>query len=75
MRIRRTQKRLAKASVHSDLSRVIGQGDALRPKWSGLNLSRQTTTVKAVVDHVTILAGTPGARTLDPSRVIPAWRL
>ena len=74
-RIRKTQKRLAQRSSHSDLAAVIGKGSQLRSEWSALTLGRQTAIVKAVVAYVTILPGTLGARSLDPNRVVPVWRL
>jgi site-specific DNA recombinase len=65
--------RLARRDAVAD---YIGQGDALRAQWDGLNLSRQVAIVKAVLNDATILpARVPGRRGLDVDRVLADWRL
>ena len=39
------------------------------------DFARQAEIVRAVVDHVVIGPGSPGARSVDPARVQPVWRL
>ncbi len=74
-RMKVTEKRLRRATSTVHLTGVIGQGQALRTQWATLNLSRQFAIVKAILDHAVILPGKTGARTLDPERVKPIWRL
>ena len=47
----------------------IGNGTALRREWPEMNLGRQAAIVRALVSHITINPGTPGARSIDPERV------
>ncbi len=75
---RRTSNRrtLARLTHRDAIENYVGQGEALREQWEGLNLSRQAAIVKAVLDHAVILPATkPGRNGLDPDRVAPRWRL
>jgi hypothetical protein len=72
-RIRAARARIAASANASALTDLVGTGDQLRRSWSTLNLDRQAAIIGAVVDHVDILAGTPGARGLDPNRVQVVW--
>jgi site-specific DNA recombinase len=74
-RIRQTERRLARLSNNTALLDVVGQGSALRTAWTTLTLDRQAAVVRAILDHAVIAPGTPGARSLDPARVTPVWRL
>ena len=74
-RVDKTEKALARLTCTDALTGLVGNGQALRGAWSGLNLTRQHAIVRAVLDHAVIGAGTLGARELDPARVAPAWRL
>jgi len=74
-RIERAAKRMSRASNTDALHGLIGQGQALRASWHGLNLDRQTTIIAAVLDHAVIAPGVLGSRSLDPQRVRPFWRL
>lgn len=74
-RIRRAEQQLARLSSTSQLDSLIGAGHELREKWDGLNLERQSAIVKALLDYATVRPGTPGARSLDPNRLVPVWRL
>jgi hypothetical protein len=56
------------------LDAYLGQGDTLRQQWHDLNLDRQRAIVKALVDHIEILPGIPGARSVAVERVRPVWR-
>jgi DNA invertase Pin-like site-specific DNA recombinase len=74
-RIKDAQRKLA-ASTDSDvIAGWIGNGEQLRNQWAGLNLDRQHAIVAAVLDHAVIGPGVRGARTLDPDRVSPVWRV
>ncbi len=74
-RIGDAERRLARAT-HSDALRgLVGHGDRLGHQWAGLNLDRQHAIVRAVLEHAVIGAGVSGARSLDPARVRPVWRL
>lgn len=59
------------------LAGLLGDGAALRTQsqWASLNLTRQHGIVAAILDHAVIGPGVSGARTLDPNRVEPVWRL
>ena len=74
-RIRQTETALARATRSSALTGLAGQGVVLRTAWASLNLTRQHAIVAAVLDHAVVGPGTPGARRLDPERVLPRWRL
>lgn len=74
-RIRRTEQQLARLSGTSQLEGLVGSGRELRQRWEGLNLERQSAIIKAVLDYATVRPGTPGARKLDPARLVPVWRL
>jgi hypothetical protein len=74
-RISDAERRLARASHADALQGLVGNGDALRAQWAGLNLARQHAIVSAILDHAVIGPGVLGARTLDPDRVQPVWRL
>jgi len=74
-RVDKTETALARLTRTDALTGLVGNGQALREAWSGLNLTRQHAIVRAVLDHAVIGAGTLGARELDPARVAPAWRL
>jgi site-specific DNA recombinase len=69
------RKQLSRLSGTQPIDAYIGQGQALRDQWEGLNLSRQAAIVKALVDHVEILPGVRGTRYVAVDRVRPVWRL
>ena len=73
-RIDAAERRLAKASNHTDLVHVIGQGGRLRTEWPTLNLDRQAAIIAAVLDHAVVTTARRGP-TFDPARVSPVWRL
>ncbi|MGE0880959.1 MAG: recombinase family protein [Acidimicrobiia bacterium] len=74
LRIAEGQRLLARSTRTEALVGVIGNGEQLRVSWDDLNLSRQAAIVAALLDYAVIAPGTPGARSLDPDRVMPVWR-
>lgn len=64
---------LARLTDSSALVGLIGNGEHLRESWSTLNLDRQHSIVRAVIDHVQINPGKRGATRFDPTRVTPVW--
>lgn len=68
------QRQLGQITRTSALTGLVGNGQELGRSWSGLNLSRQHAIVAALVDHIVIRPGSPGARALDPARVDVVWR-
>ena len=74
-RIASNEKRIARASNTDALHGLVGNGQALGRAWDSLNLDRQAAIIRAVLDHAVIFPGVPGARSLDPARVDPFWRL
>lgn len=71
--IARLRRDIARATDTGPLAELVGQGSALRLQWDSLSLDRQHAIIRAVIDHVTINPGTPGARGLDIGRVQPHW--
>ena len=74
-RLEQTQRQLAKINRTDALNGLVGCGEELGRSWNTLHLSRQHAIVEALVDHIVIGPGSPGARTLDPARVSVVWRL
>lgn len=75
-RVTANRRTLARLTQRDAIENYLGQGEALRERWEGLDLSRQSAIVKAVLDHAVILPATkPGRNGLDPDRVSPQWRL
>nr|WP_243696198.1 recombinase family protein [Labedella phragmitis] len=74
-RLEAARRQIALLRGTDTLSGLVGRGSELAAAWDTLNLDRQAAIVRAVLDYATINAGTPGARTLDPSRVAPVWKL
>lgn len=74
-RISSNERRLTRANGSDALHGLIGNGEELGRTWDSLNLDRQTATIRAVLDHAVIAPGVLGARSLDPERVQPVWKL
>ena len=74
-RIAQAEARLGRLTRSDALCGLVGNGQQLRASWDELNLTRQAAIVRAVLDHAVIGPGVLGARTLDPERVQPVWRL
>lgn len=75
-RIYNNQRQLTQLAGSHTLDGVVGQGAQLRESWESLNLSRQAAIVAAVLDFATIESRKArGQVSLDPSRIIPTWRL
>lgn len=74
-RLANTQRRLSHLSGTRSIDAYIGKGAALREQWADLNLGKQVAIVKALIEHVEILPGKHGARSVDVARVRPVWRL
>jgi hypothetical protein len=74
-RIQRGRAQIAEHVNATALIDLIGTGAELRTHWSTLNLDRQAAIIRTVVDHIVILPGTLGARSLDINRVQPHWLL
>ncbi len=74
-RIDTAERSLARLSRSETLAGLVGHGHQLRAGWAQLNLTRQHAIVAAILDHVIIAPGALGARSFDPARVDPRWRL
>jgi len=61
--------------THTDSLEGLDLAGDLHAQFAELELERQHAIIGAVLDHVVILPGTPGARSVDPARVEPVWRL
>lgn len=72
-RIVAAQRQLDQINGAHTLYGLVGNGVAVRESWSQLNLDRQHAIVRAVLEHATIMPGTPGAQRLDPTRIVPTW--
>jgi len=69
------QRQLATLTRTDALAGLVGHGEELGAAWSSLNLSRQHAITAALIDHVSIGPGQPGARSVDRDRVNVVWRL
>lgn len=74
-RLTANRRRQAHQAGSSVLAGHVGNASTLRKEWPQMTLGRQAAIVRALIDHVTILPGTMGARSLDPARVDVHWRL
>ena len=74
-RIERAERQISRATNSDVLHGLVGHGAELAQSWDTLNLNRQAGIVAAVLDHAVIAAGMSGARSLDPQRVQPVWKL
>lgn len=74
-RIRDAERRLERISPAPALTGWVGNASELGDRWASLNLERQAAIIAAVLDHAVIGPGVTGARSLDPDRVQPVWRL
>jgi site-specific DNA recombinase len=74
-RIERAERQMSRATNSDVLHGLVGHGAELAQSWDTLNLNRQVGIVAAVLDHAVIAAGMSGARSLDPERVQPIWKL
>ena len=74
-RIDRAERQMSRATNSDVLHGLVGHGAELAQSWDTLNLNRQAGIVAAVLDHAVIAAGISGARSLDPQRVQPVWKL
>ncbi|GFP51819.1 serine recombinase [Mycobacterium kansasii] len=74
-RITATRRDIAAATDTTNVTELAGTGHLLRGQWDDLDIDRQQTIIKAVLDHAVIAAGTPGARSLDINRVRPHWKV
>lgn len=72
-RVIAAQRQLDQITGTRALDGLVGNGAALLDSWDQLNLDRQHAIVRAVMEHATIMPGKSGARTLDPSRIVPHW--
>jgi DNA invertase Pin-like site-specific DNA recombinase len=72
-RIFKTKRAMAERVHARGLADLIGTGAELRASWDTLNLARQAAILQTLIDHVVILPGVSGARSLDPNRVQPVW--
>jgi site-specific DNA recombinase len=73
-RLEAAQRQLAQVTHTTALTGLVGNGEALGRTWGTLNLSRQVAIVNALIDHITIGPGKPGATSLDLDRVSITWR-
>lgn len=74
-RINDAEARLSRATRSDALVGLVGNGEGLRGQWAELGLDRRHAIVVAVLDHAVIGPGVSGARSMDPGRVEPVWRL
>ncbi|WP_426118652.1 recombinase family protein [Kocuria sp. LHG3120] len=75
-RLEENTRELSRLTHPADAAEYIGHGAELREKWQTLNLSQQVAIIKAVLHKATIMPATKtGGHGLDPSRVVPEWRL
>ena len=73
-RLEAAHRQLAQLTQTTALSGLVGNGKQLGSTWGTLNLSRQAAIVNALVDHITIGPGKPGAQALDLDRISITWK-
>jgi hypothetical protein len=59
----------AVSATPTALDGLLGNVAALRGQWDTLGIDRRHAIIRAILDHAVIGPGTPGARTLDLTRV------
>lgn len=74
-RLSGNRRRLAQYAEADALSSLNLASPDLAAQFAQLDLSRQAQIVTAILDHAVIGPGSPGARRVEPSRVMPVWRL
>ena len=74
-RLTDARRRLSRLTGTSALDGFVGSAGILRERWASLNLSRQQTIIRAVVDHVTVSRGRRGYNRFDPARFGVVWRV
>ena len=74
-RLAATERALRRAMNTTSLAAYVGHGQALTKQWSTLTIRQQAPIVASLLAHAVIHPGTPGARSVDPARVSPVWRL
>lgn len=72
--ITKLRREIADAADTGPLAELAGKGSKLRSQWDDLGLDHCHAIICAVVDHVIIKPGQPGARGLDMGRIDPIWR-
>ena len=72
-RIYNASRQIDQLTGDTTLTGLVGNGNDLRSRWATLNLSRQAAIVRAVLDYATINPGVQGARSVEPSRIVPMW--
>ncbi|WP_078326929.1 recombinase family protein [Mycobacteroides salmoniphilum] len=73
--ITKLRREIAETAETGPLAELAGKGSALRAQWDDLGLDRCHAIIRAVLDHVVIKPGQPGARGLDMGRIDPVWRI
>lgn len=68
------ERQLAALASSRRLDGLAGQGEALRAQWAGLNLSRQSAIISAVLDYATIMPSPP-SKFVNPDRIVATWRV
>jgi site-specific DNA recombinase len=74
-RLSAARRQLGKLSRTAALDGYLGNADALRDAWAGLDLSRQRAIVAALLDRVEVGPGRRGYNRFDESRLRPVWRV
>jgi DNA invertase Pin-like site-specific DNA recombinase len=75
-RLQQTTQRIGRLSRHTEITPYVGNAQALRQQWSGLDPARQRAIIAAVLDRIIVgRAPKPGAHKFDPARVRPVWRI
>jgi DNA invertase Pin-like site-specific DNA recombinase len=75
-RLTAARKQLGRLGRATVLNGHVGNGAELRERWAGLDLTRQTAIVAAVLDHVVVgPTRRQGSNRFDESRLTPVWRV
>jgi len=75
-RLAHQRSQLRRTDRNRALRAVVGQGDALRLRWQGLNLDSRRAVVGALLDRVVVSRSrAPGRVIFDPDRLKPVWKV
>jgi site-specific DNA recombinase len=74
-RLSAARRQLGKLSRTAALDGYLGNADALREAWQGLDLSRQRAIVTALLDRIEVGPARRGYNRFDESRLRPVWRV
>jgi hypothetical protein len=74
-RKRELENLISKEITALTLDNEISSPELIVQKWGSLNLDRQRTIIKAVLEYIEVLKPKRATNRFDPTRLNPAWRI